>query len=372
MSGPENGVWGSLRAYCASLMKAWYGDNATPENGFAYDLLPRIDGDHSHYAITMSMVDGDTKGYLVIGQNPVVGSANSGMQREALRSIDWLVVRDIVEIETAAFWQEDPENIATEVFFLPAASHVEKDGNFTNTQRLLQWHAKAVEPPEDCRSDLHFFYHLGRKIREKMRGSRKHRDRPILKLTWDYPTEDPHDEPNAEAVLREINGRDADGNPISKYQELKDDGSTTCGSWIHAWIFKDGVNQPNRRKPQQEQDWVAREWGWAWPADTRILYNRASADPDGKPWSERKRYVWWDADEEKWTSLGDDQKIVATLSVLPDKYPKGDMRAEAMWRLGWHAWKLNQPDDAIRWWKKRTSPTQEPTLSSESRSTTRS
>jgi formate dehydrogenase major subunit len=263
----------------------------------------------------MAMIDRDTKGYLVIGQNPLVGSANSGMQRRALRSIEWLVVRDVVEIETAAFWQEEPEAIATEVFFLPAAAHVEKDGNFTNTQRLLQWHSKAVEPPGDCRSELWFAYHLFNRVRERLKGSTDPKDRGILELNWDYELIGPHQEPDADAVLQEINGRTADGSFVSKYQELKDDGSTSCGSWIHAGIYKDGVNQSARKKPGSEQNWIAPEWGWSWPSNRRILYNRASADPDGRPWSERKRYVWWDPEEGKWTSLGDDPDFE------PDKPP---------------------------------------------------
>jgi formate dehydrogenase major subunit len=115
--------------------------------------------------------------------------------------------------------------------------------------------------------------------------------------------------------MQEIGGRHADGEFISKYQELKDDGSTTCGSWIHAGIYAEGVNQTARKKPGSEQNWIAPEWGWAWPANRHILYNRASADPDGKPWSERKRYVWWDASEEKWHSLGD------APDFEPDKAP---------------------------------------------------
>jgi formate dehydrogenase major subunit len=309
-SGPTRGVLAYRPAFCVSLMKAWFGANATAENDWAYDRLPRIDGDHSHYATTMRMIDGGTKGYLVMGQNPVVGSANGGMQREALRSIDWLVVRDIVEVETAAFWRDDelvaPEDIGTEVFFLPAASHVEKDGNFTNTQRVLQWHAKAVEPPGDCRSELWFAYHLFAKVRARLKGSTDPKDRAILDLAWDYELQGPHQEPDAAAVLQEINGRRADGSFVSGYLELADDGSTSCGSWIHVGIYADGVNQTARKKPGSEQNWIAPEWGWAWPANRRILYNRASADPDGNPWSERKRYVWWDADAGRWTSLGDD------------------------------------------------------------------
>jgi formate dehydrogenase major subunit len=126
-------------------------------------------------------------------------------------------------------------------------------------------------------------------------------DRPVLDLTWDYPVHGPLAEPSADAVLAEINGWDAQRQPLSSYAQLKDDGSTACGCWIYCGVRADGVNQAARRKPGTEQSWVAPEWGWAWPLNRRILYNRASADPDGKPWSERKALVWWDEDAGKWT-----------------------------------------------------------------------
>ncbi len=327
--GPQTGAWGSLRSYMVSLLKAWWGDAAGEDNDFAFDFLPRINGDHSNYTTMNRMLDGKVKGFFVVGENPAVGSANGKLNRKAMAMLDWLVVRDLAEIETASFWKDGPEietgelrteNIGTEVFLLPAAAHTEKDGSFTNTQRLLQWHHQAVDPPEDCRSELHFFYHLGKEIQERLRSSRKRRDRPIKRLTWDYPTVGPHDEPDAEAVLQEINGRGPDGELLSKYQELNDDGSTSCGSWIHCGIYKDGTNQPARKRPGSEQDWVAREWGWAWPADTRILYNRASADPDGRPWSERKRYVWWDPDAGEWT--GHDHPDTGRPDKPPDYKPK--------------------------------------------------
>ncbi|MBB4662403.1 formate dehydrogenase major subunit [Conexibacter arvalis] len=314
LNGPDTGAWGSLDAYVTSLLKAWWGEAATADNQFAYSYLPRIDGDHSHYPMMLRMLDGRTRGFVVIGQNPAVGSANSGLMRRALANLEWLVVRDMSEIETAAFWHDSPEieagetrpeEIATEVFFLPAAAHTEKDGTFTNTQRLLQWHHKAVEPPGDCRSDLWFAYQLGQRIRARLAGSPLQRDRPLLDLTWDYPLQGPKQEPDADAVMQEINGRHADGRFVSRYQELRADGSTSCGSWIHAGIYADGVNQTARKKPGREQNWIAPEWGWAWPGNRHILYNRASADPQGRPWSERKRYVWWDADEGSWQSLGD-------------------------------------------------------------------
>jgi formate dehydrogenase major subunit len=241
--------------------------------------------------------------------------------------LDWLVVRDFSLIESATWWKDGPEietgelkteDIGTEVFFLPAAAHTEKDGSFTNTQRLLQFHHQAVEPAGDARSDLWFTYHLGRKIRQKLADAKvrqdqaadilrdlghsaEEMDRPILDLTWDYPVKGDIEEPDAEAVLAEINCWDARGRPLTSYQQLNPDGSTACGCWIYCGVYADGVNQSARRKPSGEQDWVANQWGWAWPANRRILYNRASADPDGKPWSERKALVWWDANQATWT-----------------------------------------------------------------------
>ncbi len=313
LNSAPSGWWGNMKAYTVSLLKAWWGSKATAANGFCFDYLPRITGDHSAYQAALDMLDGRMKGYFVMGENPAVGSSNSRLHRLALSHLDWLVVRDLVEVETAAFWYDSPEietgelrtdEIDTEIFFLPAASHVEKDGSFTNTQRLLQWHHKAVEPLEDCRSELWFVYHLGRKIREKLASSTDERDAPILDLEWHYPTVGEQAEPSAEAVLREINGWDAENKALSGYTALKDDGSTACGCWIYCGCFKEEVNQPARRKPGSEQTWVASEWGWAWPMNRRIIYNRASADLDGKPWSERKRYVWWDAAQGKW--VGED------------------------------------------------------------------
>ena len=261
----------------------------------------------------MSMLEDEVDGYFLLGQNPAVGSAHGKMQRLGMAHLKWLVVRDLNMIESATFWKDGPEietgelvteDIGTEVFFFPAASHVEKDGSFTQTQRMLQWHHKAVEPPGECQSDLQFFYLLGKKLQERLAESTDERDRPLLDLTWDYPlTED--GEIKADAVLQEINGvhlsGDKAGQPLSTYLDMADDGSTSGGCWIYTGVYADGVNQAARRKPGSEQSWVAPDWGWAWPANRRILYNRASADPDGKPWSERKAYVWWDEDQQKWT-----------------------------------------------------------------------
>jgi formate dehydrogenase major subunit len=302
----ETGWWANFPRYATSLMKAWYGEEFDAENGELFERFPRISGDHSYFPTIMDMKDGYVKGCFVFGQNFAVGGPHIKMARDALRNLDWLVILDAYEVETATVWKMDgikPEECGTEVFFMPCALVAEKDGSFTQTQRMLQWHDKSVEPPGDARSDAWFVFHLGRRIKDLYKGSRKGRDALIKALTWDYPTE--RGEPRIESILKEISGyRVADGEPVSGFAELEDDGSTACGGWIYSGVYADGVNQARRRKPRGEQDQVAAEWGWAWPANRRILYNRASADPEGKPWSERKKYIWWDEEQEKW--VGED------------------------------------------------------------------
>jgi formate dehydrogenase major subunit len=308
----QKGFWRNADAYFVSLLKEYWGDAATPENDFCFDYLPRINGDHGHYQTVLDMLDGRVFGYFLLGQNPAVGSAHGRVQRLAMAKLDWLVVRDLVTIESASFWRDSPEvetgeivpeQCATEVFFFPAASHVEKPGTFTNTQRLLQWRDKAVEPSADQRSELWFFFHLGRLLKERLAGSTDERDRPVLDLAWDYELHG--DEPSAEDVLRRINGHDlTTGRPLDSYIELKADGTTSSGCWIYCGVYAGGVNQAARRTPRTEQNLFALEWGWAWPLNRRILYNRASADPAGRPWSERKALIWWDEAAGEWT--GDD------------------------------------------------------------------
>jgi len=310
----QKGFWANTSDYMVSLLKAWWGDAATKDNDFCYGYLPRLTGGHSTFDTVLAQLDGVCTGYLLLGQNPAVGSANARMQRLGLANLDWLVVRDFSLTESATWWRNGPEietgemrteDLKTEVFFLPAAAQTEKDGSFTNTQRLLQWHHTAVEPAGDARSDLWFTYHLGLRIRQKLAAAATaetaERDRPVSELTWDYPVKGRLEEPDAQAVLAEINGWNSKGEPLSSYTQLKDDGSTTCGCWIYCGVYAGGVNQAARRVPGGQQNWIANEWGWAWPANRRVLYNRASADPDGRPWSERKALVWWDAENNRWT-----------------------------------------------------------------------
>jgi formate dehydrogenase major subunit len=305
----QKGFWRNADTYVVSLLKEYWGDAATKDNDFCFGYLPRINGDHGTYRTVMDMVDGKVFGYFLLGQNPAVGSAHGKLQRLGMANLDWLVVRDLTMIESATFWKDAPEietgeivpqQCRTEVFFFPAAAHVEKEGTFTQTQRMLQWREKAVEPAGDQRSELWFFYHLGRRIKQRLAASTDERDRPLLDLAWDYEVH--ADEPSAEVVLRHINGHDlTTGQVVNGYLDLKADGTTSCGCWIYSGVYADGVNQAARRKSRFKQDLYAAEWGWVWPLNRRVLYNRASADADGKPWSDRKALVWWDAERGEWT-----------------------------------------------------------------------
>jgi formate dehydrogenase major subunit len=328
-----SGWWGEFKKYAVSLQKAYFGDAATAENGWCFDYLPAITGDHSHMNTVAAMADGGVRGYFVMGENPVVGTVNGPLHRKGLRRLDWLVVRDFALTETADFWREAPEiqrgeihprDIATEVFFFPAAAHTEKDGSFTNTQRLLQWHQKAIDPPGDCRSELDFIFKLGQRLKSLYGDSTDRKDRPIRDLTWNYPTTGRHHEPDAEAVLQEINGYRLPGRElVDGFNDLADDGSTACGCWIYSGCFKGGVNQTARRKPHWEQNWVALDWAWSWPHNRRQLYNRASADPEGKPWSDRKKYIWWDDSQQKWTGFDEPDFVKKPPSYRPSKDARG-------------------------------------------------
>src|SRR6266516_4173799 len=288
------GWWGHFDAYWVSLMKAYFGENATEGNDWLFHELPRVDDDNSVYWTTLQMLDGNVKGYIIAGENPAVGNSNSKAHRLGLAKLDWLVVRDVVEIESAAFWYDCPEIESGEL--------------------------RTEEIPTEI------YFHLGRMIKQKLAGSEAPRDKLIKALRWEYPTHSAIQEPDAEAVLQEVSGREVEsGIFLDGYPKLKADGSTLCGCWIYCGCFKDGINQTARKEPYWEQGYVAPEWAWAWPANRRLLYNRASADPDGKPWSERKKYVWWDEEQKKWTGLDvpdfeEDKE--------PDYVPPDDAKAE--------------------------------------------
>jgi formate dehydrogenase major subunit len=313
---PKGGFWVNKPKFMVSLLKAFYGEAATKDNEFGYQWLPkRAKADaYSHQHIFVDMYNGTVKGFLALGQNPAVGGPNAKLARNAINRLDWLVVKDIFLTETAEVWKApgvDPKSVKTEVFFMPAAPAAEKDGSLTNTMRLIQWHEKAVNPPGDVTSDAEFVCTLARRLQALYAGSKKERDRGFLAASFKYG--DNPKEPEMVEVLKEINGyatediKDKDGKivykkgqPLNTFAHMTDDGKTAGGCWIYTGVTVEGpdgklVNKANGRKPADDKDHLGHGWGFAWPANRRILYNRASADLTGKPWSEKKKLIWWDA-----------------------------------------------------------------------------
>lgn len=318
------GWWYNMPKYIVSLLKAWYGPHATKENDWCFQYLPKVGGDYSYNQMFLDMKDGKIKGFFVMGENFGVGGPNARLEMEAMSKLDWCVIRDLYPVEISDFWKyqgTDPKTVSTEVFLMPAAAVAEKEGSYTNTQRMLQWHDKAVDPPGDARSETWFMYHLGRRLQELYKNSTLERDKPIQHLQWELPIKDEHlQEPDLHYVALEVSGYYVDSKrPVEGFAALKDDGSTACGCWIYSgMIAPDGTNRAANRKA----DPVGLElgdpgftnhsgWGFAWPANRRILYNRASADPDGNPWSERKKLVWWQSETEGDQPSGGEQSTGA-------------------------------------------------------------
>jgi formate dehydrogenase major subunit len=309
------GYYANTPKFVVSYLKSMYGEAATRENDFGFGWHPRILGDHSHLPMFVAMNAGKVKGMLCIGQNPAT-SLNAKLERAAMRKLEWLVVKDNWEHETANFWRTAPEvksgevkveDIQTEVFFFPAAQVAETDGTFTNTQRMLQAHFKATEAPGDCRTDVWFTYQLGKRLKKLYADSQAARDQGFKNLLFDYEHPDPKErqigEPDPRKLLKEMNGyyTDDPAKHLPGFAVLADDGSTTCASWIYSGVFPapDRNLAANKQPDPPGQPGAQLNWGFAWPANRRLLYNRASADPSGKPWSERKKWVWWDGT--KWT-----------------------------------------------------------------------
>jgi formate dehydrogenase major subunit len=332
------GWWHNFPKYAVSLLRAYYGDAGGKENDWGYHWLPKIVGDHSQLPMTLALERGVLKGLFLLGQNPAIGGSNSAMIQRSLANLDWMVVRDFAETETASFWYAGhpvragelaPRDIKTEVFLMPAALAGEKAGSFTNTHRLLQWHEKVVEAPGDNRSELWFIYHLGRRLKQLYATSTRAADAPLRSLTWDYPIEGEKKEPSAEAVLKEINGYTWPARELlDTYQALKDDGSTACGGWVYTGVFAGGKNHARSREPDgPDGPGTHLGWGFAWPSNRRTMYNRASADIDGRPWSERKRLVWWNAAKGEWE--GHDE-VDFEKKKRPDYMPDWKNKPEGM------------------------------------------
>lgn len=299
---PKSGYWSNRPKFFISLLKAFYGDNATKDNDFCYDWLPKLTGkDHSHMAFFEAMAEGKIKGFFAWGQNPAVGGPSAALERKALEKLDWLVGIDLFETETVSFWKRpgvNPADIKTEVFLLPAAFSYEKEGTVANSSRWIQWRWKAVEPPGQAKSDLWIADRLMKAIRKEYQAGGKFPD-PILKMLWNYDTEG-HEEPDITKIANEMNGYVvSDGTVLDSFGKLKDDGSTACGIWIYTgYMHVDPelkVPACQRRSTEDKSGLgLFPKWAFSWPLNRRIVYNRCSADPSGKPWDPERALVAWD------------------------------------------------------------------------------
>jgi formate dehydrogenase major subunit len=339
---------GTFRAKMAvNGLKAWFGDNATADTDFAFSLLPKKSAkkDYSVYGMVDAAYAGTLKVLWANGQNPMVTNPNLSYVHEALSKLEMLVVEELWETETAAFWQRpgtDPKAIQTEVLLLPAAYFMEKEGTITGSGRMVQWRYQAVKPPALAKTDIEIIDTVFRKVRDLYKGSVDPKDAPLQKASWDYAQAS-----LSEDVLKEISGRvlrdvtlpDGKvlkaGDFVGGIGQLQADGSTSSGSWIYAGAFGGGKNLTKRRDNADKSGiGFYKDFAWTWPGNMKILYNRASCDVNGKPWPNVIPIVAWDETEKKWK--GKDTPDVPDAMKGPET-PEGQrafrMNAEGVGRL---------------------------------------
>jgi formate dehydrogenase major subunit len=329
---------GTFRAkFLINNMKSWFGDNATAENDYGYGWLPKrsLKINHTMYGFFENARKGDVKMLYVIGQNPMVTNANLSMTFEGMCKLETLVVHELWETETASFWHRpgvDPKTIQTEVFLLPAAYFMEKEGSISGSGRMVQWRYKAIDPPGESKSDLEILDTLFRKVRDLYKDSTDPKDQPIKAAAWNYPKDG-----MSEAVLKEIGGFDLKtGLPLNGIADLQADGSTSSGAWIYAGCFKGGKNLSKRRDSKTDPSGLGifPNFAWTWPGNMHILYNRASCDEKGQPFNPKNKLVWWDVEAKKWA--GFDTPDVPVPTDGPDT-PNGQrafrMNGEGVGRL---------------------------------------
>ncbi len=312
--------WQNYPKYMVSLLKSYYGDNATPENDFGYNWLPKLAPgvNYSHIALFEAMAAGKIKGLFCWGQNPAVGGPNSFAERQALQKLEWLVSIDLWETETCTFWQEpgiDPKQIQTEVFVLPAAASYEKEGSISNSGRWSQWRWKAVEPPGEARPDLEIVVELMDKVIELYQKEGGPNADALTKLRWkgwyDAKPLPRGAESLVDLVSREINGwaesditddkgavTTAKGQLMASFAVLTADGKTSCSNWVYcnSYSQKDGNLQKRRDSKDTHPAGIGlySKWSWCWPLNRRIIYNRASVDLDGNPFDQKRWVIKWD------------------------------------------------------------------------------
>jgi formate dehydrogenase major subunit len=307
--------WGNYPKYFVSLLKSWWGDNATEANEFGYHYLPKLEPgrNYSHIALFEAMNEGEIEGLICWGTNPAVGGPNANFERQAMDKLKWMVAVDLWETETCSIWQpevcDDPANQQTEFFLLPAACSYEKEGSVVNSGRWAQWRWKGAEPPGEAHHDLWIVNQITMKLRELYDAEGGANPEPLLKLRWDYG-----DDPDAHQVAQEINGYaladiyDSDGNVLYKKGELlstfghlRADGTTSSANWLYTASYTEAGNMMARRNDTDYHPGgigLYSNWSWCWPVNRRIIYNRASVDLDGKPFAPGKYVIEWNGS--KW------------------------------------------------------------------------
>ncbi len=328
---PATSYWSNKPKFLISLLKAWWGDHATAENDFAFDYLGKVESASNHYWIPLfeAMHAGTVKGAWLLGQNPAVGGPNSRFEREALEQLDWMVVQEIFQTETVGFWREPGKKsseIKTEVFVLPAADAMEKEGSVVTSGRLIQWRPKVAEAPGVALPDHDIIYRIGAKLKELYEADPGPFGDPIRYLTWDYGGGPVHhvagELVDVEKLAYEINGYATEdilaedgavlakrGDMFSSFGQLRADGSTACGNWLYVGYYypmSDGegnILPASKRRGQKDPGGLGTYpcYAYSWPVNRRIIYNRCSADSTGKPWPGGRALIWWDAVQGKWT-----------------------------------------------------------------------
>ncbi len=305
--------WQNYPKFFVSLMKAWWGKAATAENNWAYDYLPKLDKLYDLLQVVELMAQGKMNGYICQGFNPLAAAPNKAKVLEGLAKLKYLVVMDPLATETSEFWRNagesnpvDPSQIQTEVFRLPTTCFAEEDGSLVNSGRWLQWHWKGAEPPGEARSDIEIMAELFLRIRERYRREGGAFPAPILDLWWPYANEA---NPTPEELAKEYSGKALvdlpdpkdparivrrAGEQLAGFAELRDDGSTACGCWIFSGSWGPTGNLMARRD-NSDPTGIGQTlgWSWAWPANRRILYNRASADLQGRPFDPQRKLIYW-------------------------------------------------------------------------------
>ena len=311
--------WSNTPKFMVSFLKALYGDAATKENDWSYHYLPKIDRKYSWTEMWDFMYNGKVKGLFAFGMNGVAIGPNSRKNIEALKKADWLVVCELYPEETSEFWRapgttpEEMKKINTTVYRLPGAGFAEKDGTFVNSARWLQWKYVAVPPPGQAKVDQEILGHIFLKVRDLYKAEGGKFPDPILNLTWSYVTPQ---NPSFTELAKEINGKAlADltdeklspgvtikaGQQLPGFAWLRDDGTTACGNWLYSGSWTEAGSLAQRRGTDDPSGLgIYPNWGWSWPANRRVMYNRASCDPSGQPWDPERRQVWWDEKQQKW------------------------------------------------------------------------